>query len=139
MNLYGQDMDETVTPLESGLGWTVAMDDNRAFIGRQALEAQKAGGVKHRFCGLVLLDRGVLRHGQVVKTAEGEGVITSGGFSPTLDRAIGLARLPAGSGERCEVDIRGRSLDAQCVRPPFVRSGKPSAKMQDVLDSIANG
>ena len=139
MNLYGQDMDESVTPLDSGLAWTVAMDDDREFVGREALEAQKARGVQYRFTGLVLLDRGVLRHGQAVKTSEGEGVITSGGFSPTLERAIGLARLPAGTDERCEVDIRGRSLQAVCLRPPFVRSGKPSAKMQAVLDSIANG
>lgn len=138
MNLYGQDMDETVSPLESGLGWTVAMNDARDFIGRSALEAQKEAGVKWRFTGLVLLDRGVLRHDQVVRTSAGEGIITSGGFSPTLERAIALARLPAGDEEQCKVEIRGRELAAVTVRPPFVRSGKPGAKMQAVLDSIAS-
>jgi len=139
MNLYGQDMDETVTPLESGLAWTVAMDDSRAFIGRRALELQKSEGVERRFTGLVLLDRGVLRNGQTVRTEQGEGVITSGGFSPTLERAIGLARLPAGTAERCEVDIRGKWLEAAILRPPFVRFGKPGAKMQALQDSIAGG
>lgn len=124
MNLYGQDMDETVTPLESGLSWTVAMRDERAFIGREALEAQKAGGLDKTFIGLVLESRGVLRHGQRVVTAEGEGELTSGSFSPTLERAIGLARVPAGVTGECEVDIRGRLLGARIVRPPFVRNGR---------------
>jgi len=139
MNLSGQDMDESVTPLESGLGWTVAMDGDRAFIGREALEAYKARGVDCRFTGLVLAGRGVLRHGQTVRTDSGEGVISSGGFSPTLERAIALARLPAGDEDRCEVDIRGRWLEARIVRPPFVRFGKASAKMQVVLDCFAGG
>lgn len=139
MNLYGQDMDERVTPLDSGLGWTVAMDDDRQFIGRAALEAQKARGDQARFTGVVLLDRGVLRHDQVVKTGQGDGILTSGGFSPTLQRAIGMARLPAGTDESCQVDIRGRLLEARLIRPPFVRSGKPTAKMQALLDSLAEG
>lgn len=139
MNLYGQDMDESVTPLESGLAWTVAMDDARAFIGREALEAQKSDGVKRKFTGVVLLAKGVLRHGQTVRTPQGEGVITSGGFSPTLDCAIGLARMPAGDAERCEVDIRGRSLEAAIVRPPFVRFGKPSARIEALQNSMAGG
>jgi aminomethyltransferase len=136
MNLYGQDMDETVTPLDSGLGWTVAMDDDRSFIGRETLEAQKAAGNHSRFTGVVLLDRGVLRHDQVIKTPQGEGVLTSGGFSPSLQRAIGLARIPSGDGEDCQVEIRGRLLEAKLIRPPFVRSGKPGAKMQALLDSL---
>lgn len=137
MNLYGQDMDESVTPLDSGLAWTLAMDDDRGFIGREALEAQRARGVDRRFTGLVLAGRGVLRQGQSVRTDRGEGVVTSGGFSPTLERAIGLARLPAGDDDRCEVDIRGRWLEARTVRPPFVRSGKPSARMQALLDAMS--
>ena len=107
MNLYGQDMDESVTPLDSGLAWTVAMDDDRVFNGREALEAQKASGNTARFTGVVLLDRGVLRHDQVIKTSHGDGVLTSGGFSPSLQRAIGMARLPAGDGDECQVEIRG--------------------------------
>lgn len=123
MNLYGQDMDETVSPLESGLGWTVAMQDERDFIGRPALEVQRAAGVKRRFVGLVLEDRGMLRAGQTVVTAAGPGVTTSGGFSPTLERAIALARIPAGDAAGCTVEVRGRALRARIVRPPFVRNG----------------
>jgi aminomethyltransferase len=123
MNLYGQDMDETVTPLESGLAWTVAMTDDRAFIGREVLEAQRAAGVPRRLTGLVLEDRGVLRHGQTVATDAGEGTVTSGSWSPTLERAIALARVPAGCGDEVAVDIRGKLLTARFVRPPFARNG----------------
>ena len=124
MNLYGSDMDEGVTPLESGLAWTVAMKDDRQFVGRPALEAQKAGGVARKLVGLLLEDRGVLRaHQKVVVEGVGEGELTSGTYSPTLERSIGLARVPAATGERVKVDIRGRLLDARVVRPPFVRNG----------------
>jgi aminomethyltransferase len=124
MNLYGQDMTEEVTPLESGLGWTVAMKDDRDFIGRAALEQQKAEGVPNKLVGLVLEGRGVLRPGQTVITRDGEGVTTSGSFSPTLQKAIAFARVPAGTADRCEVDIRGKRLHARVVKPPFVRMGK---------------
>ena len=123
MNLYGQDMDESVTPLESGLAWTVAMKDERTFNGREKLETQRTNGVELRLVGLVLEGRGILRMGQSVYNDDGEGVITSGGFSPTLERAIAFARIPAGSGGSCEVDIRGKRLAARIVRPPFVRNG----------------
>ncbi len=123
MNLYGQDMDETVTPLESGLAWTVAMKDDRPFIGREVLEAQRAAGVSRRLTGLVLEERGVLRHGQVVVTDAGEGSVTSGSWSPTLERAIALARVPAVCGDEVAVDIRGKRLAARFVRPPFARNG----------------
>lgn len=124
MNLYGQDMDESVTPLESGLGWTVAMQDERAFVGKDALLAQKAGGAKRKLIGLVLQGRGVLRPGQKVVTGHGEGVVTSGSFSPTLQKAIALARIPKDAGNTCQVDIRGKLLDCRIVQPPFVRNGK---------------
>jgi len=124
MNLYGQDMDESVTPLESGLAWTVAMQDDREFIGREALERQRRAGVPRKLVGLVLEGRGVLRHGQQVVTAAGGGEVTSGTFSPTMACAIALARVPAAAGERCQVDVRGRMLEARVVRPPFVRNGK---------------
>jgi aminomethyltransferase len=124
MNLYGQDMDENSSPLESALGWTVAMKDEREFIGREALESQKTSGLQNRLVGLVLEDRGVMRAGQSVITSQGEGVTTSGGFSPTLQRAIAFARIPAGDSSECQVDIRGRKLSARVVRPPFVRNGK---------------
>jgi aminomethyltransferase len=124
MNLYGQDMDETHTPLVSGLGWTVAMKDDRDFIGRQALEQQKADGVPSKLVGLVLEGRGMLRPGQPVITSSGEGVTTSGSFSPTLQKAIAFARVPVDAEGDCEVDIRGKHLPARIVRPPFVRNGK---------------
>ncbi len=126
LNLYGQDMDESTSPLESGLGWTIAWEPvDRDFIGRQALEQQKADGAPYRFTGLLLEGRGVLRAHQTVITVDGEeGEITSGTFSPTLERSIALARVPVGTGERCEVEIRGRRLPVRCVRPPFVRNGE---------------
>jgi aminomethyltransferase len=124
MNLYGQDMDETVTPLESGLAWTVAMADERPFTGRDALQAQKDAGVPSKLVGLILEGRGVMRHGQRVVTPQGDGVVTSGSFSPTLERAIALARVPVGTGDRCAVDIRGKELAARVVRPPFARQGE---------------
>ncbi|MDH3588833.1 MAG: glycine cleavage system aminomethyltransferase GcvT [Gammaproteobacteria bacterium] len=125
MNLYGQDMDESTSPLESGLGWTIAWDPaERDFIGRRTLERQKADGVANKFVGLVLQARGVLRAHQKVLTGNGEGEITSGTFSPTMECAIGLARVPKGIGKHCEVEIRGRQLPAQVVRPPFVRMGQ---------------
>jgi aminomethyltransferase len=132
MNLYGSDMDESKHPLESGLGWTVAWQPpDRAFIGRRALEAIKAAGSPCKFVGLILEDRGVLRsHQKVVVPASGAsagggGEITSGTFSPTLERSIGLARVPASAGERVQVDIRGKLLAARVVKPPFVRNGRP--------------
>jgi aminomethyltransferase len=124
MNLYGQDMDEDLTPLVSGLSWTVAMKDDRDFIGRTALEQQKLEGVPQKLVGLVLEDRGVLRPGQKVVTLAGEGVTTSGGFSPTLQKAIAFARIPARAADSCEVEIRGKYLQVRIVKPPFVRNGK---------------
>jgi aminomethyltransferase len=126
MNLYGSDMDETVSPLECGLGWTIAWDpQDRDFIGRAALAEQKARGVARKQVGLLLSDRAVLRsHQKVIVPAVGEGEVTSGTFSPTLERSIGLARVPSQTTDRCEVEIRGRLLQATVVRPPFVRHGK---------------
>ena len=126
MNLYGTDMDETTSPLTSGLGWTIAWEPaERNFIGRQALEAEKAAGVKARLVGLVLEDRGVLRsHQKVVVEGVGEGEITSGTFSPSLKQSIALARVPVGTGNHCQVDIRGKLLNAKVVKPVFFREGK---------------
>ena len=125
MNLYGQDMDDDHGPLVSGLSWTVAMKDDRDFIGRAALEQQREEGLAERLVGLVLEGRGVLRPGQRVVTSAGDGVTTSGGFSPTLQKAIALARIPTDADAECAVDIRGRELPARAVKPPFVRHGKP--------------
>ncbi len=134
MNLYGQDMDEDVSPLEAALAWTVAFDDGadgkpRDFIGRGALEAQRDAGVPRQMIGLVMDDKGVLRHGQKVLTSNGEGEILSGTFSPTLGKAIAFARVPAGdiplgADGNVGVDIRGREVPVRVVRFPFVREGK---------------
>ncbi len=125
MNLYGNDMDETITPLEAGLGWTVAWEPaDRDFIGRPALEAQREAPTQ-RFVGLLLEDKGVLRaHQRIVVDGVGEGELTSGGFSPTIERSIGLARVPAGDYDRAKVDIRGKLLDVRIVKTPFVRNGE---------------
>ena len=123
MALYGQDMDESVSPYEAGLAWTVALDEGRDFTGRAALEAQHAAGVPRQMIGLVLDDKGVLRHGQAVFTAAGEGEVLSGTFSPTLGKAIALARVPAGEPGAVTVDIRGKRMPVRVVRYPFVRDG----------------
>ena len=127
MNLYGQDMDETVSPYEAALAWTVALDEGRDFIGRAALESQKAAGAPRQMIGLVMDEKGVLRHGQTVLTAAGDGEILSGTFSPTLGKSIAFARVPAGDfpGRRCvRVDIRGRAVPVRVVKFPFVRDGQ---------------
>jgi aminomethyltransferase len=125
MNLYGQDMDETTNPLESGLGWTVDLKTDRDFIGKEALlEAP----VTKQLIGLVLTDRGVLRSHQKVATThtQDEGEITSGGFSPTLNKSIALARLPlnVSPGDEVQVVVRDKPLRAKIVKYPFVRNGK---------------
>ena len=124
MNLYGQDMDETVSPFEAGLGWTVDLKSPRDFIGKAALVARPPSWEQ---AGLVLVDKGgVLRAHQIVCTEHGDGEITSGTFSPTLDQSIALARLPHGvaAGATVKVVVRDRELSARVVRPPFVRNGK---------------
>jgi aminomethyltransferase len=124
MNLYGQDMDERVSPLDAGLDWTVDLKSPRNFVGKAALEAN---GRRMDFVGLVLLDSGgVLRAHQKVETSKGEGEITSGTFSPTLSRSIALARVPQGIavGDTVHVAVRDKKLAARVVKPPFVRNGK---------------
>lgn len=125
MNLYGQDMDENTSPLEAGLSWTVALEPTyRDFIGSAALQTLRNSGPTRKLVGLVLEGRGVLRAHQRVATANGDGETTSGGFSPTLGKAIALARVPANTGDTCEVEVRGKLLPARVVRYPFVRHGK---------------
>ena len=126
MNLYGQDMDETVSPLDAGLAWTVDLKSERDFVGKSALLAR---GQCAAFLGLILEDKGVLRAHQKVSTARGTGEITSGSFSPTLNLSIALARLPlcTQAGDRVQVDIRGKLLHARVVKPVFVRHGQPVA------------
>jgi aminomethyltransferase len=126
MNLYGSDMDETISPLEAGLGWTIAWDPvDRDFIGRGPLMEMRANKSRRRFAGLLLEGKGVLRdHMRIVVDGNEDGEITSGGFSPTLQRSIAMARIPAGDYERAQVDVRGRLLDVRVVKMPFVRNGK---------------
>ena len=128
MALYGLDMDESTSPLVSGLGWTVAWQpETREFIGRQALETEKQNGPEQKMVGLLLTGRGVFRSHQQVQFANaGSGEITSGSYSPTLARSIALARVPATvkTGDDCAVDIRGRLNPAVVVKYPFVRNGK---------------
>ena len=124
MNLYGQDMDDSVSPLDAGLAWSVDLQSGRDFVGRQALVDR---GQKQQFVGLVLLDKGgVMRAHQKVITARGEGEISSGTFSPTMNQSIALARIPLGVeiGTTVQVAMRDKSLAAKVVKPPFVRNGK---------------
>ncbi|MCQ4239018.1 glycine cleavage system aminomethyltransferase GcvT, partial [Stutzerimonas stutzeri] len=126
LNLYGQDMTEEVSPLAANMGWTVAWEPaERDFVGRAALEQQRAQGDLPKLVGLVLEERGVLRAHQVVRVnGVGDGEITSGSFSPTLGKSIALARVPAGTAERAEVEIRGKWYPVRVVQPTFVRHGK---------------
>ncbi|MGB3726923.1 MAG: glycine cleavage system aminomethyltransferase GcvT [Glaciecola sp.] len=128
MNLYGQDMDESVSPLAANMGWTISWEPKeRDFMGRSALEAQRENGTE-KLIGLVFKDKGVLRAGLTVKTIDGEGVITSGTFSPTLGHSIAMARVPAGEGAKpgmtAQVEMRKKWVDVQIVKPNFVRNGK---------------
>ena len=126
MNLYGNDMDETISPLEAGLSWTVAWEPaERDFIGRKAITKQKEQGVKNKLVGLVLEGKGVIRdHQKVFVDGLEAGEVTSGSFSPTLSKAIAFARVAKNTGDKCKVEMRGKQLDARVVKPPFVRNGK---------------
>lgn len=122
MNLYGQDMDETTNPLESGLAWTIDLKSERDFIGKSALQSRD---INFQLVGLVLLDKGVLRAHQVIHTKHGTGEITSGTFSPTLQQSIALARIPLGipPGAEVTVVVREKQLQAKVVSYPFARNG----------------
>ncbi|MGQ3891715.1 glycine cleavage system aminomethyltransferase GcvT [Legionella sp. CNM-4043-24] len=124
--LYGQDMDESTSPLESGLAWTVKWQpEDRNFIGMGALLSQKREGVSRKLVGLILNDKGIMRSGQrVVVEGARDGVITSGSYSPTLATSIALARVPAETGDQVMVDIRGKLLPARVVKPRFVKHGQ---------------
>nr|WHW29631.1 putative glycine cleavage system protein T [uncultured bacterium] len=125
MSLYGNDLDEEHTPLESGLAWSVANKDEREFIGKAALAAP----ARHRIVGLILQDRGVLRGHQKLWAGDQEiGEITSGTFSPTLEQSIALARIDSASalkiGAPVQVEVRNRRLNAVVARFPFVKNGE---------------
>jgi aminomethyltransferase len=125
MSLYGTDMDETTSPLCSGLGWTLAMSDDRQFIGKSALVQEQQLGVKQQLVGIVLKDKGVLRNHLKVITEKGDGEITSGSYSPTLGKSIALARIPSGVSGEVEVEVRNKKLKAEIVKIPFARNGQP--------------
>ncbi|TEA77569.1 glycine cleavage system aminomethyltransferase GcvT [Allopusillimonas ginsengisoli] len=124
MNLYGQEMDESVHPLISGLAWTVSFKNaDRAFIGREAIEQAT---IDRTLVGVKLLERGVMRGHMKLRTPQGEGELTSGSMSPTMSVSIGMARVPAGvqAGDQVQVEIRGKWLPAEVVKMPFVRNGE---------------
>lgn len=124
--LYGNDMDTHISPYSANMHHVVALEPaSRDFIGRSVMQQQVADPALDKLVGLVLEERGVLRHGQPVRVeGGGEGIITSGSFAPTLGKAIALARVPAHTAERGEVEIRGRWFPVRIVRPRFVRHGK---------------
>ncbi|HCO60021.1 MAG TPA: glycine cleavage system aminomethyltransferase GcvT [Porticoccaceae bacterium] len=127
LNLYGQDMDESSSPLEVNLGWTVAWDpQDRDFVGRQDLLAQQKKGLVSKQVGVLMTERGVLRAGQKIFFADTDtpGVLTSGSFSPTLGYSIGLGRVPVTASGRGEVDIRGKRKAVRLLKPGFVRDGR---------------
>ncbi len=131
MNLYGHEMDDSISPLAANMGWTIAWQPgDRSFVGRSVIEAEKNSGVKQKLVGLVLRERGVLRAEQIVSIAgcDEKGVITSGTFSPTLGYSIALARIPAVAlttpNQPCYVDLRGKPVLVEIVAPNFVRNGK---------------
>ncbi|RZQ51828.1 glycine cleavage system protein T [Pseudoalteromonas phenolica] len=125
MNLYGSDMDETVSPLAANMAWTIAWEpEERDFIGRAAVAKQRAEKSTHKLVGLVLESKGVLRGGSKVVVEGGEGIITSGTFSPTLGFSVALARVPRSTGETAQVEMRKKLVDVKVVKPCFVRNGK---------------
>ena len=125
MSLYGSEMNDEVSPLEAALTWTVDLtDEDRRFVGRDALEALKDKGANNTIVGLVLEGKGVIRDHQKVVTNNGEGEVTSGTFSPTMGKAIALASVPKGSEGLCEIEMRNKMVSAKIVKPPFVRNGK---------------
>ena len=125
MSLYGSEMNENISPLEAALTWTVDLsNEERRFVGRDALEALRDEGVKQTIVGLILEGKGVIRDHQKVVTSLGNGEVTSGSFSPTMGKAIALARVPMGAKGSCEIEIRNKLVSAKIVKPPFVRNGK---------------
>ncbi|WP_404340815.1 glycine cleavage system aminomethyltransferase GcvT [Pseudoalteromonas mariniglutinosa] len=125
MNLYGLDMDESVSPLAANMAWTIAWEpEDRDFIGRDVLVQQRADKSTDKLVGLVLEEKGVLRSGSKVIVEDGEGVITSGTFSPTLGYSIALARVPRTIGETAQVEMRKKLVNVKVVKPSFVRNGQ---------------
>jgi aminomethyltransferase len=127
--LYGNDMDDTTTPLEAGLGWVVKLDKGD-FVGRDALLKQKEAGLSKKLVGFVLTEPGIPRHGHaVLQDGKPVGTVTSGTKSPSLGTSVGLAYVPpalAAEGSTFAVDIRGRAVAARVVKTPFYSKKKPA-------------
>jgi aminomethyltransferase len=127
--LYGNDIDETTTPYEAGIAWTVKLKKLIDFVGKKALEEQKKTGIKRLLVGFVMVDKGVPRHGYNVfdanpKKAKKIGIVTSGGYGPSVDRNIGLAYVPADStetGTEIYIEIRGKKVAAEVCDTPFLK------------------
>ena len=119
-------MNETISPWQAGMGWTLALKDDREFIGKAALLAEKEAGIEYKLVGLVLETRGVMRSHQnvIFTTSDKKGEVTSGTFSPTLQLSIAMARVPADAGTECAVDMRGKAVPVRMVSMPFVRNGQ---------------
>lgn len=125
MNLYGLDMDESVSPLAANMAWTIAWEpEDRDFIGRDVVVKQRAEKSTHKQVGLILEEKGVLRGGSKVIVDGDEGVITSGTFSPTLGYSVALARVPRSTGDTAQVEMRKKLVNVKVVKPCFVRNGK---------------
>jgi aminomethyltransferase len=126
MALYGQDIDDSTTPLEAGLGWLVHLDTKGDFIGREVLTQQKAQGVPRKLVGLQTQGRNIARHGYpVLSSDQVVGEVTSGTLSPTLGYPIALAYVPtqlATLKQQLDVEIRGKAYPAIVVKRPFYRS-----------------
>lgn len=135
LNLYGSDMDETITPLEANLSWTVSFEPTeRDFNGKSALLAQKEIGIRQKLVGLVLQGAGIIRnHQKVYVEGIGEGEVTSGGYAPTLEKSIALARVPVATGDYCLVEIRNKRIPARVIKPPFVKNGKATFSEQTFI------
>jgi len=125
MHLYGQDMDEDISPINCGLAWSVRKQDHD-FIGGSVISQQREQGAELKLVGLVLEGRGILRHGQIISDADEEiGLITSGGYSPTTEHAIAFARISKqNQNKKLNVSIRKKTLSCRVVKLPFVRNGQ---------------
>ena len=129
LNLYGHDMTEDTSPLESRLAWTVDYSDlEREFIGKARLQQIHSMGIEKKLTGIKMTEKGIPREGYVVKTNAGDGIVTSGSFSPTLGYGIALARVPAKAKGACEVIVRNRTLPAKLTQPPFLRKKKKTTQ-----------